>query len=335
MNGAEAVLRTLADSGVSLCLANPGTSEMHMVAALDEVPRMRAVLCLFEGAATGAADGYGRMAGRPAAVLLHLGPGLANGLANLHNARRARTPLLVIVGDHATYHKRFDAPLESDIEALAGSVSGWVRRSARSADAAADVAEAAAAAMCPPGQVATVILPADVTWSADAEPVTALPVRPRSPVAGQVIDAVAAVLRGAEPSVILLGGAGMHRPALEAASRVSQATGARLLAETFPARTSAARASRRSGGSPTWPRWPRRNSTGRATSSWPGRAPRCPSSPTRASSARWCRTGARYTRWPGRATTSPVRSRPWPIWPPRGWRRSRSRRSGPACPTVT
>ena len=118
MNGAEAVLRTLADSGVSLCLANPGTSEMHMVAALDEVPRMRAVLCLFEGAATGAADGYGRMAGRPAAVLLHLGPGLANGLANLHNARRARTPLLVIVGDHATYHKRFDAPLESDIEAL-------------------------------------------------------------------------------------------------------------------------------------------------------------------------------------------------------------------------
>jgi acetolactate synthase I/II/III large subunit len=236
MNGAEAVLRTLADSGVSLCLANPGTSEMHMVAALDEVPRMRAVLCLFEGAATGAADGYGRMAGRPAAVLLHLGPGLANGLANLHNARRARAPLLAIVGDHATYHKRFDAPLESDIEALAGSVSGWVRRSARSADAAADVAEAAAAAMCPPGQVATVILPADVTWSADAEPAAALPVRPRSPVAGQVIDAAAAVLRGGEPSVILLGGAGMHRPALEAASRVSQATGARLLAETFPAR---------------------------------------------------------------------------------------------------
>ena len=120
MNGAGAVLRTLADSGVSLCLANPGTSEMHMVAALDEVPQMRAVLCLFEGAATGAADGYGRMTGRPAAVLLHLGPGLANGLANLHNARRARTPLLAIVGDHATYHKRFDAPLESDIDALTG-----------------------------------------------------------------------------------------------------------------------------------------------------------------------------------------------------------------------
>jgi acetolactate synthase I/II/III large subunit len=236
MNGAEAVLRTLAGSGVGLCLANPGTSEMHMVAALDEVPQMRPVLCLFEGAATGAADGYGRMTGRPAAVLLHLGPGLANGLANLHNARRARTPLLAIVGDHATYHKRFDAPLESDIEALAGSVSGWVRRCSRSADAAADVAEAVAAAMYPPGQVATVILPADVSWSPDAGPAAAVPVRPRAPVAGGVIDAAGAVLRGGEPSVILLGGAGMHRPALAAASRISQATGARLLAETFPAR---------------------------------------------------------------------------------------------------
>src|SRR6266704_2534103 len=236
MNGAEAVLRTLAGSGVSLCLANPGTSEMHMVAALDEVPGMRPVLCLFEGAATGAADGYGRMTGRPAAVLLHLGPGLANGLANLHNARRARTPLLVIVGDHATYHKRFDAPLESDIEALAGTVSGWVRRCARSADAAADAAEAVAAAMSPPGQVATVILPADVSWSPGAEPAAAAPLRPRAPVAGEVIDAVAAVLRGGEPSVIMLGGAGMHRPALAAASRIARATGARLLAETFPAR---------------------------------------------------------------------------------------------------
>jgi acetolactate synthase-1/2/3 large subunit len=236
MNGAEAVLRTMADSGVSLCLANPGTSEMHMVAALDEVPQMRAVLCLFEGAATGAADGYGRMTGRPAAVLLHLGPGLANGLANLHNARRARTPLLTIVGDHATYHKRFDAPLESDIEALAGTVSGWVRRCARSADAAADVAEAAAAAMYPPGQVATVILPADVSGSPGAEPAAALPLRPRAPVPGEVTGAVAAVLRSGEPCVILLGGAGMHRPALAAASRISQATGARLVAETFPAR---------------------------------------------------------------------------------------------------
>src|SRR6202162_2871092 len=127
MNGAHALLRTLVANGVDTCFTNPGTSEMHFVAALDDVPEMRPILALFEGVATGAADGYGRMTGRPAAVLLHLGPGLANGLANLHTARRARTPLLAVVGDHATFHKRFDAPLESDIEALAGTVSGWVR----------------------------------------------------------------------------------------------------------------------------------------------------------------------------------------------------------------
>jgi acetolactate synthase-1/2/3 large subunit len=236
MNGAEAMLRTLTGSGVSMCFANPGTSEMHTVAALDKVPGMRGVLCLFEGVATGAADGYGRMADLPAAVLLHLGPGLANGLANLHNARRARTPLLAIVGDHATYHKRFDTPLESDIEALAGTVSGWVRRCARSADAGADVAEGVAAALAPPGQVATVILPADVSWSAGAEPAAAIPARPRPPVPDEVIGSVAAVLRSGEPCVILLGGTGMRRPALAAASRAAQATGARLLAETFPAR---------------------------------------------------------------------------------------------------
>src|SRR6266702_4487396 len=290
MNGAEAVLRTLAGSGVSLCLANPGTSEMHMVAALDEVPGMRPVLCLFEGAATGAADGYGRMTGRPAAVLLHLGPGLANGLANLHNARRARTPLLVIVGDHATYHKRFDAPLESDIEALAGTVSGWVRRCARSADAAADAAEAVAAAMSPPGQVATVILPADVSWSPGAEPAAAAPLRPRAPVAGEVIDAVAAVLRGGEPSVIMLGGAGMHRPALAAASRIARATGARLLAETFPARQE------RGAGTPAVERLAYLAEMAAAQLAGPGRLPRAHAGRAR----RRHRRGARGTGRPGR-----------------------------------
>src|SRR3954463_4532031 len=127
MNGARALVQTLVDAGVNVCFANPGTSEMHFVAALDGVPEMRGVLALFEGVATGAADGYARMTGRPAAVLLHLGPGLANGLANLHNARRARSPIVAIVGDHATYHKRFDAPLESDIESLARSTAGWYR----------------------------------------------------------------------------------------------------------------------------------------------------------------------------------------------------------------
>ena len=129
MNGAQALIRTLVASGVDTCFANPGTSEMHFVAALDTVPEMRAVLGLFEGVVTGAADGYGRMAERPAATLLHLGPGLGNGTANLHNARRARTPLVNLVGDHATYHRHYDAPLTSDIESLARNTSAWVRTS--------------------------------------------------------------------------------------------------------------------------------------------------------------------------------------------------------------
>src|SRR5438105_5482468 len=131
MNGAHALLRTLVANGVDTCFGNPGTSEMHFVAALDDVPAMRAVLCLFEGVATGAADGYGRMTGRPAATLLHLGPGLGNGLANLHNARRAMTPMVNVVGDHATYHKQFDAQLESDIETVARNVSTFIRWSAK------------------------------------------------------------------------------------------------------------------------------------------------------------------------------------------------------------
>src|SRR5678816_3642045 len=127
MNGAHALLQTLVANGVDVCFTNPGTSEMHFVAALDAVPEMRAVLALFEGVATGAADGYARMAGTPAATLLHLGPGLGNGLANLHNARKGRVPIVNIVGDHATYHKRYDAQLQSDIETVARNVSGWIR----------------------------------------------------------------------------------------------------------------------------------------------------------------------------------------------------------------
>jgi acetolactate synthase I/II/III large subunit len=242
MNGAEAVVRTLAGCGVTTCFANPGTSEMHFVAALDAVPDMRGVLCLFEGVATGAADGFGRMTGQPAATLLHLGPGLANGLANLHNARRANTPLLAVVGDHATYHKRYDAPLESDIDSLASPVSGWIRRSSRSADAPADAAEAVAAAMRPPGQIATLILPADATWNDGAEPYVPAPPPLRLPSAvpeRQIARAVGA-LRGTSDAgqhcTILLGGTGLRRPAIEAASRIAAATGAQVLAETFPAR---------------------------------------------------------------------------------------------------
>ncbi len=236
MNGAQALLRTFTGCGVTACFANPGTSEMHFVAALDAVPELRGVLCLFEGVATGAADGYGRMTGWPAAALLHLGPGLGNGIANLHNARRANTPVLAVVGDHATYHKRFDAPLESDIDALAGAVSSWVRRPARSADVGADAAGAVAAALRPPGHVATLILPADTSWSQGAEP-SALPaIRPPAPAAGETIESAAAALRSGEPCVLLLGGAALRRPGLEAASRIAAAGHARMLGETFPAR---------------------------------------------------------------------------------------------------
>ena len=180
MNGAQALINTLVDGGVDVCFANPGTSEMHFVAALDTVPQMRGVLTLFEGIATGAADGYARIAGRPAAVLLHLGPGLGNGLANLHNARRARVPMVVVVGDHATYHKKYDAPLESDIDALAGSVSGWVHRTSDTADIAADAAEAIAETLAN-NQISTLILPADTSWTDGAGLGEKSPRQPKQP----------------------------------------------------------------------------------------------------------------------------------------------------------
>ena len=234
--GAQALMRTLVASGVTTCFTNPGTSEMHFVAALDSVPEMRAVLALFEGVATGAADGYARMSGRPGATLLHLGSGLGNGLANLHNARRAKVPIVNIVGDHATYHTRYDAQLQSDIETVARNFSGWVRTSQSPQALAGDAAEAIAAAQGPPGQVATLILPADVSWSDGAEP-AAPPEPPRAPPAsGEAIDTVANALRGRGKAAILLGGQALREPALVAAGRIAAATGARLLSEVFPAR---------------------------------------------------------------------------------------------------
>jgi acetolactate synthase I/II/III large subunit len=234
VNGAQALIRTLVDAGVDVCFANPGTSEMHFVAALDDVPDMRAVLTLFEGVATGAADGYARMAGRPAATLLHLGPGMANGLANLHNARRGRTPLVNVVGDHARAHKRLDAPLESDIDAVAGTVSGWVRRSLSPGDVAADAADAVAAASA--GAVATLVLPADVSWEEGADVAPPVPARPAPQVAPSVIDDVATALGSGEPAVLFLGGDATTEEGQLAAARVIAGTGARLMSETFPAR---------------------------------------------------------------------------------------------------
>lgn len=233
MNGAQALITTLTDNGVRVCFANPGTSEMHFVAALDAVPEMRGVLTLFEGVATGAADGYARMSGDPAAVLLHLGPGLGNGMANLHNARRARVPMVVVVGDHATYHKRFDAPLESDIDSMAGTVSGWLRRPASPADVAADAADAIAFARTEQ-RIATLILPADVSWTDGA--VLAESVAPQPTPQPGAPPAVEAALRSGEPTAILIGGDATRAPGLEAAARLAQAFGARLFCETFPTR---------------------------------------------------------------------------------------------------
>ena len=236
MNGAQALIRTLVDSGVDVCFTNPGTSEMHFVAALDDVPEMRGILGLFEGVVTGAADGYARIAERPAATLLHLGPGLGNGLANLHNARRARVPLINIVGDHATYHKQYDAPLESDIDALAGTVSGWVHRSTSPDDVATDAARAVVAATEGPGRVATLILPADVCWLESPGPVKPLEqLEPTQASAGVIAD-VADALRSGKACTLFVGGRVLREDGLRAAQRIAAATGARLLCETFPTR---------------------------------------------------------------------------------------------------
>jgi acetolactate synthase-1/2/3 large subunit len=234
MNGAHALLRTLVANGVDTCFTNPGTSEMHFVAALDDVPEMRPVLALFEGVATGAADGYGRMAGKPAATLLHLGPGLGNGLANLHNARRARTPIVNIVGDHATYHQALDAPLASDIVGVARNVSRWVREAKGPETVGADAVEAIIEARR--GGVATLILPADASWLEGAQAGPQVAVDVVAPAFDDAVELAAKALRSGEPAALLVGGHAVRERGLVAASRIAQATGAKLLCETFPAR---------------------------------------------------------------------------------------------------
>lgn len=237
MNGGQALIRTLVASGVDVCFMNPGTSEMHFVAALDQVPEMRGVLALFEGVATGAADGYARMSGTPAATLLHLGPGLGNGLANLHNARRAKTPIVNIVGDHATTHKRFDAPLDSDIDAVASNVSSFIRRSLDASQVADDAVDTIRAAYGPPGQVATLILPADVSWTECAAPRPFGAIGPRaSRVSPDVVGSIAKTLRDSQRTGILLGGTACRERAVIAAGRIAAATGSRLFHETLPTR---------------------------------------------------------------------------------------------------
>ncbi|HEX9167250.1 MAG TPA: acetolactate synthase large subunit [Gemmatimonadales bacterium] len=233
--GALALIEAARRSGVEVCFANPGTTEMPLVLALDQVAGMRAVLGLFEGVCTGAADGWARMTGRPAATLLHLGPGLANGIANLHNARRARTPVVNWIGEHATSHQAFDAPLTSDIEALAGTV-GWVRTVRSAAEMAEASATAVRAALGPPGRVASLVVPADCQWSTvDTPAASGGPAGRHHGSAPTNLDGVVERLRRGH-GALLLGGSALSETGLRAAARVAAATGAAVWVETFPAR---------------------------------------------------------------------------------------------------
>lgn len=238
MNGAESLVETLDHNGIEVCFANPGTSEMHFVAALDRNPSIRGVLCLFEGVATGAADGYARMTDKPAATLLHLGPGVANGLSSLHNAMRARSPMINIVGDHATYHKALDAPLTSDIEGTLRPFSHWVRTALSANAVAQDAADAVGASLS--GRISSLILPADTAWT-PADLYTTPPLAHRTPyelVDMEVVDAAARSLhRDGRRTAILLGGSALRQQQLTIAAEIAAFTGATVLSETFASRS--------------------------------------------------------------------------------------------------
>jgi acetolactate synthase I/II/III large subunit len=236
MNGAESLLRTLLAGNIDVCFMNPGTSEMQFVSALDRVPAMRGVLCLYEGVCSGAADGYARMLRRPAATLLHLGPGLANGLSNFHNARKARSPIISIVGEHSTQHLPYNAPLTADTAGFARPVSAWVTVLESADSMGESAAEAIDAACAPPGQVATLIVPADFSWSEAGAPGRPAPAPPRSQPSADTIHAAAERLRFGRESALFLSGSALLAPALEIAGRLASAAGIRVFADRFAAR---------------------------------------------------------------------------------------------------
>jgi len=233
MNGAESLVATLINNGVEVCFTNPGTSEMHMVAAIGKTDGMRSILGLFEGICTGAADGYGRMAGKPACTLLHLGPGLSNGSANLHNAKKANSPVVNLIGDHATYHKKYDAPLTSDIIGLAQPISHWVRTTETAADLPKDAVDAVVEATTGAGRISTLIVPADCAWNDSIEPLA----RQTAPAPGVVdeaaIDRSVELLKNGKSSMLLLGNMALTEYSLELVNKISQATGARVFCDTF------------------------------------------------------------------------------------------------------
>lgn len=236
MNGAEVLVDTLENNGVEVCFSNPGTSEVHLVAAMNKSDRLRPVLALFEGVVAGAADGYGRMAGKPACTLLHLGPGLGNGLANLHNAKRGGAPIVNIVGDHPAYHLQYDSPLTTDIASIATSVSDTVRTVSSIRSAGADMARAIQEAKQHNGQVVTLILPANVAWEEGALPASILPVLKTPLVDEKIIVMVLEGLKKKAKKALLLRGDALKGEGLRAAGRIAKATGARLLSDTFSPR---------------------------------------------------------------------------------------------------
>ncbi len=236
MNGAESLINSLADAGVELCFANPGTSEMQLVAAIDQQPRMRAVLCLYEGVVSGAADGYGRMADKPALTLLHLGPGFANASSNLHNARRAHSPVLNMIGDHATYHLQYDAPLTADIEGFASPVSAWIGVSSSADDLATTGLEGWAKSQEYPGKVCSFIAPANHAWE-ESNATPSIPALAESPKAsGELVAQATEALSASGGKALMLGGRALREDALIQAGRIAEATGARIITETFYAR---------------------------------------------------------------------------------------------------
>lgn len=238
MNGAESMLQTLTNNGVEVCFTNPGTSEMHMVAAIGESQGMRSILCLFEGVCSGAADGYARMVGKPACTLLHLGPGLSNASANLHNARKANSAVINLIGDHATYHKKFDAPLNSDVIGLSEPVSDWVRSVTDAASLPADAADAVVAANVKPGQIATLIVPADCAWNESVDPITAREMPPAPRVSDEAVETAAKLLANTKTTILLMSNMALSERCLALADQISQATGAKIFCDTFVKRLS-------------------------------------------------------------------------------------------------
>jgi acetolactate synthase-1/2/3 large subunit len=236
MNGAQSLLNVLAEAGIEVCFANPGTSEMHLVLAIGKTDAVRPILCLFEGVATGAADGYGRMADKPAITLLHMGPGFANGMANLHNAHKAHVPVVNIVGNHATHHLKYNTPLSSNVPAHARICSDWVHVSHSAEDLAASGALAVQASLEGWGKVATLIVPANHAWEEACDAPSPALSAPLETVPAETIDDIAKTLQNGKKTALILGGRALREEALKAAGRIADATGARLLCETFPTR---------------------------------------------------------------------------------------------------